>query len=185
MNSLILDFSLIDKAMIIFCIQIFCFRIADVSLATIRTVFTVKGKNGMAAVFGFFEVLIWFIVVREALSSGTGHIITAIFYAGGFAAGTLIGGVLSSKLINGKVEVQVITKTSDESLERAMRSAGFGVSAIEVKASDFSDKRYMLLAEVENKRLKELKKLVMSHSEGAFITVKETSFVQNGFFMRK
>ena len=185
MDSLVFDFSLIDKALIVFCVQLFCFRIVDVSLATIRTVFTVKGKSGTAAVCGFFEVLIWFIVVREALSSGGSHIITAVFYAGGFAAGTLIGGILSEKLINSKMEVQIIVCENAEALEKAIREAGFGLSVVEVKASDFSDKKYMFFTEVESKRLKELKKLVMKTSEKAFITVKETKYVQNGYFIKK
>ncbi|MBR0105361.1 MAG: DUF2179 domain-containing protein [Firmicutes bacterium] len=185
MDSLVFDFSLIDKALIVFCVQLFCFRIVDVSLATIRTVFTVKGKSGTAALCGFFEVLIWFIVVREALSSGGNHIITAVFYAGGFAAGTLIGGILSEKLINSKMEVQIIVCENAEALEKAIREAGFGLSVVEVKASDFSDKKYMFFTEVESKRLKELKKLVMKTSEKAFITVKETKYVQNGYFIKK
>lgn len=185
MGSLKFDFSLVDAEMLIFCIQIFCFRIADVSLGTIRTVFTVKGKSKKAAVFGFFEVLIWFIIVREALNSGTGHILTAIFYAGGFATGTLIGGALSKKFISGKAEVQIITRNSDDNLEKYIRKAGFGVTVVEVKPSDYSNKRYMLLVETENNRLKELRKIVMEKSEGAFITVKDTAYVQNGFFLKK
>ena len=185
MDSLIFDFSLIDKTMIIFGIQLFLFRILDVSLGTIRTVFTVRGKSSMAALCGFFEVLIWFIVVREALSSGGNHIITAVFYAGGFAAGTLIGGILSEKLVNGKIEVQIIVCENADILEKAIRDAGFGLSVVEVKASDFSDKKYMFFTEIESRRLKELKRLVMKTSESAFITVKETRYVQNGYFVKK
>ena len=185
MNSLSFDLQLIDKALIIFCIQIFLCRIADVSLGTIRTVLTVKGMSKRAAICGFFEVFIWFIIVREALNSGSGHILTAVFYAGGFATGTLIGGVLSRKLIKGSIEVQIITKTDDDVLEIYLRQAGFGVSVVEVNASEYSDKKKMLFVETENARFKELKKIVMEKSEGAFMTVKDTAYVQNGFFLKK
>ena len=44
---------------------IFGLRIGDVSLGTLRTLFTVQGKKTLAPVVGLFESLIWVIAIRE------------------------------------------------------------------------------------------------------------------------
>ena len=51
------------------CIKIFCGRLIDVTLSTLQTMFLVKGKKGLATIFGFIDVFIWFLVVREALNT--------------------------------------------------------------------------------------------------------------------
>ena len=42
--------------LLISCIKIFFCRIMDVSLGTVRTILTVKGKTLLSAVIGFAEV---------------------------------------------------------------------------------------------------------------------------------
>ena len=66
---------------------IFCARIIDVSISTLRMMYTINEKRGMAVTLGFIEVLIWLIAVGQALQ----HLSTPfayIGYAGGFATGT-------------------------------------------------------------------------------------------------
>ena len=65
--------------MILTCLKIFLARIVDVSLGTIRTVLVVKGKSITPAVVAFFEVLIWFIVAREALNTELNSILIQYF----------------------------------------------------------------------------------------------------------
>ena len=81
--------------MLLLCLKIFLVRIVDVTLGTTRTMFTVKGKRLIASLIGFFEVLIWFLIVREALQTEDKSILIAISYALGFATGTYIGGFIS------------------------------------------------------------------------------------------
>ena len=81
------------------CIIIFFARVIDVSLATFVTVLTVKGKRALATIIGFIDVLIWFLVVKEALNTDIKSIWIAFSYAGGYALGTFIGTTLSNKLI--------------------------------------------------------------------------------------
>ena len=81
------------------CLKIFFIRICDVSLGTVRMIVTVKGKTLLASLIGFIEVLIWFLVVKEALNTDSTSIFVALSYAGGYATGTLVGGTLSKKFI--------------------------------------------------------------------------------------
>ena len=64
----------------ILCIKIFFVRILDVSLGTLRTMITVKGKMFYASLIGFVEILIWFLIVREALNTDNTSIFVALSY---------------------------------------------------------------------------------------------------------
>ena len=63
------------------CLKIFFCRILDVSMATFRTVITVKGKNAIAALIAVFECLIWFFIVREALNFETSNFQETLYIA--------------------------------------------------------------------------------------------------------
>ena len=126
------------------CLKIFICRIIDVSMATFRTVITVKGKNKIAAIIAFFEALIWFLVIREALNfvTSTFHetLFIALAYALGFACGTFIGGALSKK-ITGTIEVQVVTSSKNNEMIKKIQEAGFAITVTSSEATQFSNEK--------------------------------------------
>ena len=123
------------------CLKIFSARILDVSLGTVRTVFTVKGKSLISALIGFIEVFIWFLIAREALSTNEVNMFIAVSYSLGYATGTYIGSILSKILIKGNLNVQVIT--NNHILIDKLRKEGFAVSVIDIKGMDSN--KYMLV----------------------------------------
>ena len=163
------------------CIQVFFCRIIDVSLGTIRTILTVRGKKTFAAAVGFVEIFIWFLIVREALGSDVGGLWVAIAYAGGFASGTFIGGYLAERFLGGIVGVQIITSKRDDSLIETIRKGGFAVSVLNINPSGLSDEKYMLVIEIRNENLRKLENIVYREDPHAFIIVRETKYTQNGF----
>ena len=118
--------------LLILCFKIFFVRIIDVSLGTFRTMETVKGKTKEATIIGFFELLVWFLIVKEALNTTSNSIFIAISYAGGFAAGTYIGSMLSNKYIKGNLSVEIITNKAYPDMVDGLRKNGFAVSVMEV-----------------------------------------------------
>jgi len=164
------------------CITIFLVRICDVSLDTLRVLFIIKGSKLIAATVGFFEILIWFLIVREALNTDITSLWVAISYAGGFATGTIFGSILSDKFISGNLTVQVILSDRDDEIVTFIRKAGYAVSVIDVRGQDEERPKYMLLIEINKKRINQLKKLIKSLDEKAFIIINETKLVQNGYF---
>lgn len=162
------------------CIKIFCVRIIDVSLATIRTIITVKGKKIYATIIGFLEVFIWFMIVKEALNTDIKSIWIAISYAGGYATGTFIGSSLADIFIKGTFSIQVITSTKNDKMIEEIRKKGYAVSVIDAKGKNNTEK-YMLYIEINKKNLKDIKNLIEEEDEKAFIVVSETKLVQNGF----
>lgn len=162
------------------CLKIFTARIIDVSLGTIRTVLFVKGKTIEPFLVAFFEVIIWFLVAKEALNTEGNLFFIAVSYAGGYATGTYIGSILSSKFIKGIVGVQVVINKDSDNLIKKLRSLGYAVSVIELKNDYEGKNKDMLYIQINNKKLKDLTKIIKDYDSSAFIVVNETKLVQNG-----
>ena len=164
--------------MFILCLKIFFVRILDVSLGTIRTMFVVRGKKLISSIIGFFEILVWFLVVKEALQTESNSIFIAISYSLGFATGNYIGALLSDKLITGNVSVQVFTNN----LEKILREHGYGVSSVVYTGYEEEAHKHMLFINVDKKKEKALRELIKKNDKEAFIIVNETKYVENGYF---
>lgn len=157
-------------------------RILDVSLGTIRTIIMVKGNSIKCAFIAFFEVLVWFIVAREALNTNyTSIYLIAISYSAGYATGTYIGSKLSNIFIKGNTTCQVITSKATKNNIKLLRDKGYALTILDIK--DYYDgiKKKMLLIEINNTKIKELSKLIRKIDNNAFITFSETKTVINGF----
>lgn len=167
--------------MLFTCLYIFLARIVDVSMGTIRTVLIVKGKKISTAIIAFFEVLIWFLVAREALNTDIKSILIPICYAGGYATGTLIGSYISNNLLNGLIGVQVIVKqTKTNKILKEIRNSGFGVSVLDLKKTQEKEKKDMLFIQLNKKSLKKLTRIIRTIDPDAFLVINETKYVQNG-----
>ena len=164
----------------ILCIKIFFVRILDVSLGTLRTMITVKGKMFYASLIGFVEILIWFLIVREALNTDNTSIFVALSYALGFATGTYIGGILSSKFIDGNLGLQIITKHLE--MVDILRKAGYGVTVMDVEGKE--DNQYMLFVEINKKSYEHVHNLIKQADKNAFTVANETKYVQNGYIKK-
>lgn len=167
--------------MLFTCFYIFFARLIDVSLGTIRTVLIVKGKNLSTAAIAFFEVLIWFLVAREALNTDIDSILIPIFYAGGYATGTLLGAYISNNFLDGLIGVQVIVKQKNtKKLINEIRDKGFGVSIVDLKETQDDEKKDMLFIQLSKKSLRQLTHIVRVNDPDAFVVINETKYVQNG-----
>ena len=163
-------------------IKIFFSRIIDVTLGTLRTIITVKDKIFIASIIGFFEVLIWFIIAREALEINDNSFLIGVFYALGFAAGTYIGGLVSRLIIKGNLSVQIITNNATQEWVENLRENGFAVSVFNINQKKGYPDKYMFFLEINQKDLTKLQKLIKKHDKNAFIVVNESKKVINGYF---
>lgn len=158
------------------CLKIFCARIIDVSMGTIRTVYIVKEKRLIATLIAFFEVLIWFEIARESLNTEITSIFIPISYAAGYAMGTFIGTFLSSRFVKGHLTLNIISNKIKEKDISFLKEQGYGISTINVD----NDKK-MLIMEVDKKNLRHLQDLILSIDKKAFIIINETKYVHNGY----
>lgn len=164
------------------CLMVFFCRVLDVSLGTMRTICTVKGKTWLATLIGFIEVLIWFLVVKEALNGEQGGIFVALSYAGGYASGTFIGGVIAKAIIPNNLEVQVITSSRDDSILEKLTEQGYAVTVSEVIGAKNKTEKYMLYIDINSRQFKALQKTILENDEHAFISINEASKFVNGYF---
>lgn len=162
------------------CIKIFLARLLDVSLGTIRTIYTIKGKNVLASFIGFIEITVWFLVVKEALNDSNSSWWIVISYALGFSLGTYLGGEISNLFSKTKLSVQVITSKIDNNMVHEIRKKGYAVSVLNVEGNH-GDK-LMLFIEIDGNKLDRLQKLIRKLDQKAFVVVNETKYVQNGYF---
>ena len=88
---------------------IFFARVTDVSLGTIRIIAISRGKKGLAAIMGFFEVFVWILVISQILA-GLSGLLNFASYAAGYAAGNYVGLILEQQLSMGVVVVRVFTR---------------------------------------------------------------------------
>ena len=165
----------------VLCVKIFFARIADVTLGTIRTNYSVRGKTMLAGLIGFFEVFIWFLVVKEALNSEINSIWIVIAYSAGYATGTILGTYISNTLVNSLISVEVMTKeTSRESIDK-IRKEGFGVSVVETVNTYNEEEANILFITLNSRNLNKLKRIIREIDEKAFVVINETKVVQNGY----
>jgi uncharacterized protein YebE (UPF0316 family) len=163
------------------CVKIFFARITDVTLGTIKTVYSVRGKTIKAGCLTFIEIMIWFIVAREALNTDYNSIWIAVAYAGGCTAGNVIGTLISSKLVNTLISVEVTTsKATIENINR-IRNEGFGVSVVNTTSSYNDTDNNLLFITLNSRNLDRLKQVIKEIDPNAFMVVNEAKIVQNGF----
>ena len=166
--------------LLLLCLKIFFARLVDVSLGTVRTIYTVRGKDFIAALIGIIEITVWFLVVKEALNTDNNSIWIVISYALGFSVGTYIGGKISKRFIKSNLEVQVVLSSKDDDIVKKIRDNGYGVTSIEVKGTNGT--KYMLYIQIRDNSLERLKKLIRKLDSKAFIVINETKYVENGYF---
>ena len=167
------------------CIKIFFVRIIDVTLGTIRTIMTVKDKIFLASITGFFEVLIWFLIAKEALDTAMDGTVIGIAYALGFATGTYVGGLVSRYVIKGNLQVQIITNKATQKWLDQLRKNGFAISVMDINEKEGLPDKYMLFMEINKRDFDKLHELVKKYDRDAFIVINESLAVINGYFNHK
>ena len=158
---------------------IFTARILDQSLGTLRIMFIGKEKKIMTTVLGFFEILIWLIVIREIFKN-MDNFVSIFAYAGGFATGNLVGLQIHKMLSLGSVLLRVITAKDSSPLINALRANGQTVTALD--ADGISGKVHVLFSVVKKRELKKCLNVVLKHNPKAYYTIEEVSRVSNGLY---
>jgi len=109
-------------------IVIFCARVADVSLGTIRTISIVHGRMKAAFILGFAEVTIWLVVISTVIQRIASEPLLGIFYALGFSTGSAAGILLEKRLAAGHAVLRIITAEKGLLMADVIRERGFGVT---------------------------------------------------------
>lgn len=161
---------------------IFAARITDVSIGTTRTILLVKGHRRIASVMGFFEVMIYLIVLGKVVGNVNKPALI-LAYCLGYATGNIIGSKIEERLSIGRLVAQVIVKEMLEELIQTLRASGFGVTIFEGEGKE--GKSYMLNIILERKQVKKLYEIIDGCGCGAFITTMDVRSSFGGYFQPK
>jgi uncharacterized protein YebE (UPF0316 family) len=162
-------------------VMIFCLRIADVSIGTIRVIYTVRGNRGVSAVLGVVESAIWIFAISRCMNFINGGDPWAIVgWAAGFGTGNAVGITLERWLGQGSVLMRVISQSGKtHPLRTAIMAQGFGVTALHGDGRDGEVRLLFVVA--PRKRAAELLKTVQQLDPRAFITIDPVSEALGGY----
>jgi uncharacterized protein YebE (UPF0316 family) len=110
-------------------LTIFALRITDMSLDTLRMLFVVRGRKGIAWVLGFFQSAVFVLAITRVLSDLSNPLMV-LGYAAGFATGNVIGMLIEERLAIGHIQLQIVSQGHGNALAKALRDEGYGVTEI-------------------------------------------------------
>jgi uncharacterized protein YebE (UPF0316 family) len=166
-------------ASVILPLIVFLARVTDVSLGTLRIIFTSRGKRNIAPLLGFVEVFIWIVVVSQVVKNV--HSLPAYLgYAAGFAVGTYVGMKIEERLALGTLVIRIILAQGGENLAKRLRADGYGVTVVNGMGSGGEVK--LLYTVIQRKSLETTIQVIKSINPKAFYSVEEVRTAESGIF---
>ena len=163
---------------IIIPLLIFCARIVDVTIGTTRVIFVARGYKLLAAITGFFEVIIWLLAIGQIMKN-LSNPICYIAYGGGFAIGNYIGIALTEKMSLGTVLIQVMTNRDPSNLVNTLKEKEYGVTTVQAQGAFQPVK--LVFTIIPRTHLGEVLDIVHRYNPKSFYTVQEVSSIAKGF----
>ncbi|MEM6560932.1 MAG: DUF5698 domain-containing protein, partial [Planctomycetota bacterium] len=155
---------------------VFGARIGDVSLGTIRNIYTIRGQRRVSFALGFIESLI-FITAISAVLRGEMSLLRTIGYAGGFATGIYVGITVEGWIASGWQIVRVVARGKTE-LAATLREQGWAVTEVAGEGRDGPTPILFLV--VRRKKVKHVVAAVTAEAPSAFVTIEGAGKVING-----
>ncbi len=158
---------------------IFSLRIVDVSFDTMRVLFTIRGKRAIAGLLGFFQALIWIVAVGTAIR----HLdswLHILGYAGGYAAGTMVGITIEQAVAYGVSTVRIISRSGGVEIAEALRECGYGVTEFGGYGREGSVE--IVNSVVHRNDLNDVMAIVDKWDKDAFVTVEDPKILRGGSF---
>jgi|SRR3954467_3833092 len=158
---------------------IFLSRIGDVSLGTLRHVFISKGYRRLVPFLGFFEVLIWIIVVAQVMKN-LNNVACYLAFAGGFATGTYVGLRIEERLALGLQVIRIITNQNCEELIQAFKKENYGITVVDAHGAMGPVK--MLFTIIKRKNVQSVVSIIHQYNPTAFYSVEDIKDTSQGIF---
>ena len=156
---------------------IFCLRLIDVSMGTVRILMALRGRRLIAALIGFFEVAIFLVAIGQVITN-IDNWWNIVAYAGGFATGTIVGITIEKKLAIGLAEVSIISMGMGMKIAEALRDDGYG--ATEFLGAGHANIVDMVRTVVRRKEVPSVIAMTNSIDDKAFVTVQEMQSAYRG-----
>lgn len=176
------SFFTITQPFLISGLLIFCLRVIDMTLDTLRVLFVVRGKRLYVWILGAAQSAVFFLAVSQALK-GDLNVITTLGYAFGFATGNLVGMVIEEKLAIGYQRVTITTHSKPGELASDLRNAGYG--ATELVGYGRDGEVLMVHVNCKRKQVDDVERIVFERDPKAFLTIDDFNPVRSTGYYRK
>ena len=158
---------------------IFGLRVSDMTCDTLRMLFVVRGRKGIAWVLGFVQSVIFVIAITTVLQH-LDNPLNVIGYAAGFATGNVVGMWIEERLAIGHVKVSIVTQRWGAALSQSLREAGFAVTEIPARGRDGMVS--MLSVSVQRKDVSKVQAIVHEKDAEAFVISENVLPLRRGFW---
>jgi len=160
-------------------ILIFCTRMIDTSLGTLRLVLIGRGNRKAVRFVGFFEVLLWITAIGQ-LMQHVNHWSSYVAWALGFTAGSMIGFKIEEKLALGKHQMRIITPQPIEDFLKALKDMNQGYTVFDGMGANGPVKQIFII--VNRKHSKEITELLKQHIPQSFCSISDIQATDSGVF---
>ena len=156
----------------------------ELTMPTIRLKMITIGQKFFGSIIGFFEIIIWLIVVSIVLQDITSDPWKIIAYSLGFALGNYIGSIMEERIGLGNARIDVIVpETEGIALADELRQKDYAVTVIDGQGR--LRPRKILIVIVIRKDISEVSQFIMDHTDEAFITSSDITPVIGGYRIRR
>jgi uncharacterized protein YebE (UPF0316 family) len=158
---------------------IFCMRIADVSIGTIRTIYTIRGNRVVSACLGVIESGIWVLAISKAVKLMEHNPWAIVGWAFGFGAGSFVGITIEKWIGTGHILMRVISLGHSRELRDALLKEDVGVTVLPGQGR--TGEVNVLFIVAPRRRGKDLLTTVQQIDGEAFITIDSISQAIGGY----
>lgn len=161
---------------------IFLARIIDVSLGTIRMIFVIRGDKILAAIIGFFEIMVYTLALGMVVGSLNNPVKLLVFCTG-FSLGILVGSMIEEKLALGYRGIQVVIDRKHANIAEELRKEGYPVTCWEATGREGC--KLVLNIFVKRNLANALTDKIYEKDPNAFIVFMEPKKFKGGYLKKK
>lgn len=169
--------SLFDSAALLGGLLIFCAKVIDVSIGSMRLIVLNRGRKYLAGVLGFVESIVY-IVALGFVMARMDNPLNIIMYGLGFAAGNIAGSYIEEHMAMGVITVQVISLSKAHEICGHLRDMGYGVTSWEAEGKEGIHS--VLSITLARKEMPRLMKIINDWDADAFVTVLDARNTRGG-----
>jgi uncharacterized protein YebE (UPF0316 family) len=163
-------------------LAIFAARVVTETIGTLRIMFLARGNRVAAPLLGFFEVLLWIIVIGEIMQN-LNNPMCYVAYAAGFAVGSYVGMMIETHLALGIVLVNVITRKNTDKLQESLRDNSYGFTKLDGQDIDGVENIFFII--VKRKELDNVIKIIKEFNPCAFFSIEDVRGLNEGKYPLK
>ncbi len=158
---------------------VFVMRVTDMSLDTLRMLFTVRGRKLLAGAIGVVQATVFIVAVSQVLK-GPLTVWNVTGYALGFGLGVVLGIAAEERLAIGYGMFRIYSPLHGAEIAAALREQGF--AATEIMALGRDGQMIVVNCAVARRDGSRVRAIIDAVDAAAFVTVDNVTPLQHGYF---